>query len=339
MKVHMIARTVPRWIVAMCLAACSGPPVTDASDNDASREVSVTDSSLDGDVDDGSTQDAWTMDSASCTPSDAGSLQQGYYCDLAVIHVIERSSGPPIVIVQARLGSESVPCGAIDSVDVLFGQEVLARLGPNPSVTLGKQYAVIASGEAPASLVNQCGNEMTRLSMYGLLIRGRDANGPFEARCGRAEFGSRWPPGTSLACHRNVPKPPAGLGSLLVMQTGAMQTASFDLVLPHASGAPVATRIDSTVRIVSPERPSFEPDPLLSSRDTGPWVSFVSESHSDVFGPITQVSIRYMGSPVFDTSLCPPATAMSRPWFLVRVTGQGPSGPMTAEVLAHCLFN
>lgn len=329
-------RTLPGCVVAMFFAACNGPALTDASSNDASSETLATDSSFDGDDRDAASADSSTGDGATCMPSDAGTLQQNYYCDLAIIHVIEYSSGPPRVIVQARVGSESVPCGAIDGVDVLYGEKILAHLGPSPSVTLGDQYADIATGEAPASLVSQCANETTRLSMYGLVIRGRDTNGPFEARCGRAEFGSRWPPGTSLACHRNIPRPPVGLG-MHVMPAGGTEYAMLSLALPHASGMPVATRLDSTLRIVSPERPPFDPDPSLMSHDTGPWTSSVSESDSR-FGPITQGSLSYAGSPMFDTSLCPSASMpdLMRPWFLARVTGQGPSGPITAEALTTC---
>ncbi len=331
------------------LAACSGPTVdADAASNDATLDGVASDVAPRADGTDATSPqdvtatDTSTGDAAACVVSDAGALQTNYYCDLAIIHVLEHTGGQARVIVQARVGTGSDTCGAIDGVDVLRGSTLLAQLGPTAQASLGNQHADIATGDAPALLVSECTNDTTRLSAYGLVVRGRDSRGPFEARCGTADSGGRWPPGTSLACHRNLDRPPFGSSSIQVTTMSFGSSVSFPLTLPHAAGHPVATAVDGTVRVVSPQYAPFGSGAPLTTHDTTGWMGSVSEGDSGI-GPITQISLNQFGmTPAFDTTLCPPPSMPGPgvpppPWFLARVTGQGPAGPIQVEVLTSCV--
>ncbi|MEI8255712.1 MAG: hypothetical protein WCJ30_08580 [Deltaproteobacteria bacterium] len=342
-----------RWVAISLagLTACGGPEAgPDASSSDASVDITASDATDAPRTDgadalaptDGPTPDSGA-DAAACAVSDAGALQTNYYCDLAIIHVLEHTGGPARVVVQARVGTGSDTCGAIDGVDILRGSTLLAQLGPTAQASLGNEHADIASGDAPALLVGECSNETTRLSAYGLVVRGRDSHGPFEARCGTAESGSRWPPGTSLACHRNIDRPPFGPASIQVTTMSFGSSASMPVMLPHAAGQPAATAVDGTVRVVSPQYASFGPGAPLTSHDTAGWMGNVSEGITGL-GATTQISLNQFGTTaVFDTALCPPPTMPGPgmppppPWFVARVTGQGPAGPVQIEVLTSCV--
>ena len=101
----------------------------------------------------------------------------------------------------------------VDSVEIVRGATTLQRFDVGAAFTPGSMGAALGRAMALPALVSECANETTRLSAYGIIVRGRNEMGPFEARCGTAESGSRWPPGTHLACHRNVDRPPMTLAS------------------------------------------------------------------------------------------------------------------------------
>jgi hypothetical protein len=296
----------------------------------------------DGSVGDASAQDVPSADATHCTIADSGTLQTNYYCDLGIIHVLRHTTGSNRVVVQARVGTGMPTCGAIDSVDILRGSTMLAHLGASPLVTLGSQSADIASGDAPTALVSECANETTRLTAYGLVIRGRDERGPFEARCGTAESGGRWPPGTSLACHQNIERPPLGNASITQSNSTFGSSANLSINFPHRAGTPAATSIGGVIRVVSPQYAPFQGGTPLLSHDTSGWTGGTSESDT-VWGPTTQATVMYFGSmPAFDSTLCPPPSMPGPgsplpPWYLARVSGQGSEGAFSAEVLTSCV--
>lgn len=328
------------------LAACSDATSTTPSD-DASTDASATDASVDASTADVSTSDVPSADVAgdggACAARDAGTLQRNYYCDFGAIHVLQHEGAAAEVQVEARVGTGG-GCGVVDSIEVVRGATTLQRFDVGAAFTPGSMGAALGRAMALPALVSECSNETTRLSAYGIIVRGRNEMGPFEARCGAAESGSRWPPGTHLACHRNVDRPPMTLAStqITVMPVGPTSAAMLYVAVPHAEGRPALTTVSGTLRVVSPQYAAFSSGPPLMSLDSMGWTGNAGESSTP--SPVTQVQMFASGMNPLPAALCPPpmnpmpgVTPMPPPYFLARITGTGPSGAVTIEALASCV--
>ena len=334
--------------LAACSDATSTTPAEDASTDVSASDVSASDvSASDTPTSDAPTRDVPPADVAgdggACAASDAGTLQRNYYCDFGAIHVLQHDGAAAEVQVEARVGTGG-GCGVVDSVEIVRGATTLQRFDVGAAFTPGSMGAALGRAMALPALVSECANETTRLSAYGIIVRGRNEMGPFEARCGTAESGSRWPPGTHLACHRNVDRPPMTLAStqITVMPVGPTTSAMLSVMVPHAEGRPALTTVSGTLRVVSPQYAAFSSGAPLMSLDSTGWTGNAGESSTP--SPVTQVQMFATGMNPLPSALCPPpmnpmpgVTPMLPPYFLARITGMGPSGAVTIEALASCV--
>lgn len=343
------------WLLplALALGACAGNPgsgdaATDAPTAEAGGDgASSSDSASgpEGGSDGGSGSDGGGGDAA-CNPSSTGALQRNYYCDLASIHVLQFDDASPRVQVAARLGTGapgSPSCGVVDGIDVFQGSTMVQSIATSRAFVPGNTGSLLADEAAASALPNLCAEERTRLTGYGLVLRGRDGNGPFEARCGTAASGSRWPPGTFLACHRNLEQAPVGVqqGNFSVMRFGTHSAVMGYFTLSHAAGRPALATVQSALRVVSPtDMPLSSTMPLVGGDTTG-WMASVSETGGSA-GAVTQVQFNALDANPLGSALCPPPATppnppASMPFFLARIQGTSARGNVTLEALANCM--
>ncbi len=351
-------------LTASILVACApSAPAPDAA-ADSAVESSIQDSSIadgsaldasiDAAVEDATAPDAQsspdvtsptdaTNTDASCSPPDGGALQRNYYCDTSSVHVLANAGAATLVMATARLGSSaSMGCGVVDSVEVVRGATMLQRVDGAQVFSVGANNSLVVSATAAPALEAACADTTGRLSAYGMIIRGRDQRGPFEARCGAAESGGRWPPGLHLACHSNLERPPLSSpgANFTVMNLGATSSTTGFVSIPHSVGAPALTMVAVTIEVLSPQRAPFSAGPPLSGGVTMGWMNRASET--TVGGqPSTQLSLNALGPAPFASELCPPPAmpgpgSMQPPYFLAKISGLSARGAVTTEVLSSC---
>jgi hypothetical protein len=230
----------------------------------------------------------------------------------------------------------------IDSVELVRNGMSLQRWDERREFLAGSTNTLVGVTAAVPAVESACADTATRLSAYGIIVRGKDTRGPFEARCGSAESGGRWPPGAHLACHRNVELPAvtATATSFMVMNLGPTTATSGSISLPHAPGTPAFAMVDTTVEVVSPTRAPFGGGgggPLMGAVTRG-WMNLVSESMGSGRS-ITNVSLNALGA-AFAAELCADPSMIgpgfAPPYFIVRIAGRNARGAASTETLATC---
>lgn len=342
-------------IVCASIACAPANPTPDSA-VDASSSDRIEDGSSPEDAQDGA-QDVTPIDAAAdaavadaaiatdgaCSPSDAGALQSNYYCDTASVHVLSMVGAPTRVMAFARLGTGgSTECGVVDSVEILRGSTVLQRVDAQQIFSVGATSSLVASATAEAMVEGTCTDRTGRLNAYGMIIRGRNARGPFEARCGTAESGGRWPPALHVACHRNLEQPPRAFPPAMftVMSVGPGTATSAYASIPHEAGSPALTAIDGTIEVLSPQRSPLSPGAPLMGATTSGWMNLVSESSMSGTS-WTQLTLNSFGTAPLPSELCP-APGMPGPgfvpppYFLAKLTGRNARGAVSTEVLSSC---
>jgi hypothetical protein len=351
----------PLSLFAVALMACSTP--VSPGDDAASDSAPLGDASMASDVvvvgqdaaspdaeqpadassSDGAVTDARAEDAAMCVVDTTSPLQRNYYCDTAAIHVLARDGAPTQVRVTARLGTGigTRLCGVIDSVELVRSGTSLQRWDETREFLAGSTNTLVGATTAVAAVESACSDTTTRLSAYGFIVRGKDSRGPFEARCGSAESGGRWPPGVHLACHRNVELPAitATATSFMVMNVGPTTATNGALSLPHSPAMPAFAMVDTTVEVVSPTRAPFGGGGPLMGAVTRNWMNLVSESMGSGQA-ITQISLNAVGA-TFAAELCPVPSMpgpgfVPPPYFIARITGRNARGAASTETLATC---
>ena len=149
-----------------------------------------------------------------CEPTAGNEVFSGY-CDDVRVALIE-GAGQPRVQVAARMNAGAIGCAIVDSV-ILGDDENNAIQTLTTAIELddsGVQVHV-ADAVANSELVTSCAvppgdNGAGRVEAFGFIARGRVDGGTFEARCGRADSGSSWPPDVVLTCHDNIENQPRG---------------------------------------------------------------------------------------------------------------------------------
>lgn len=294
-------------------------------------------------VADAAVADAASATDGACSPSDAGALQSNYYCDTASVHVLSMTGAPARVMAFARLGTGgSTECGVVDSVEILRGNTMLQRVEAQQMFSVGATSSLVASATAEAMVEATCTDRTGRLNAYGMIIRGRNARGPFEARCGTAESGGRWPPALHVACHQNLELPPRAFPPAMftVMSVGPGTATSAYASIPHAAGSPALTVIDGTIEVLSPQRAPLSAGAPLMGATTSGWMNLVSESSTSGTA-WTQLTLNSFGTAPFSSELCPvpgmPGPGfVPPPYFLAKLTGRNARGAASTEVLSSC---
>lgn len=346
-------RTPAYWPLFALLACCSPPATTledaaaDRGSEDSAQDVMAADDSAAQDAFEeamtDASSDASTPSDAACAAPEAGALQANYYCDTASVHVLALTGSATRVMAFARLGTGgSTECGVVDSVEITRGSTMLQRVSASQAFTVGATSSLVLSATAEPALEAACADRTGRLSAYGMIIRGRDQRGPFEARCGAAESGGRWPPGLHLACHQNLEQPPTAFPPAMftVSAVGPSMATSAYASVPHGPAAPALTMIDATIEVLSPQRSPLSGGAPLMGAVTHGWMNRVSESTQGSL-QYTQLSLNAFGMAPFSSELCP-ALAMPGPgftpppYFLAKLTGQSARGATSLEVLASC---
>lgn len=321
------------------LAACSANTSNTGSPSDAAP--SDVDSSYDGNLPtDGSAVTDAATDAPSdgaCAVSQAGTSTTAY-CDGMQIAVLRDYGGGPRVRLSARLMVGDGGCATVQLAEIRRGNTVVQRIVPvtSPVRPLGSSQTWVEWAAEPA-LVAACADDAPRFEAFGVYLTGHASSGPFTAQCALRPGEGRYPPMTTLTCHRGLAEPPL-LANASVMVNSFMgmslTLSQASLFFPRGIG-PTITDANATVRLI-PAQPLFATMPLVA-RDTTGWMTSVSQGSSPGLGDTTQILLSQQGDP-FGTDYCPPPVAMPGPMtpgapvFLMRVSGHTREGEFTSEV-------
>jgi len=166
---------------------------------------------------------------------------------------------------------------------------------------------------------------------FGVIARGEMDGGTFEAKCGKAELGSAWPPRVMLTCHEGLETPPSG-SYANVAENGALVSATFSTQFHEP---PTVESIEGDIRIL----PASWMGPSVDAFDTTGWSVSMSPNQPNVVG----ASFEVLDDP-FGPELCPVPIDNPMPGdepppiLLARVKGQTDGGPFSSEVfLRACM--
>jgi hypothetical protein len=149
--------------------------------------------------------------------------------------------------------------------------------------------------------------------------------GTFEARCGKTDFGSSWPPDVVLTCHQGIAAPPRTWATAQVT-VGQATAASMYATFP---APPTITSVSSEVHIL----PSSWTGPPLVPFDTTGWDATPQVQQDGT----VYVDFWQLADP-FGEEICPLVEEMPDPLdepppvFLARVSGDTDAGPFVSEI-------
>jgi hypothetical protein len=276
-----------------------------------------------------------------CTPT-PGTAMVMTGCDSFELAVMTHTDASPELRLTGRLfaSGSTMGCASVDSVDVLsggIGSSVLATLTGEPSVVLDSTERLLARGTPVAALTDLCATDdpARRFDSLGFVVRGRVDGGTFEAHCGLAEGGGRWPPAVRVTCHQNVEVPPYGGNSLVMVSSfmGMQYTSTMLYAAANHGPGGALTSVDSTIHVI-PRRSIFDTGMPLAPMDTTGWMGTANESGS--MPSYTQLQAFADHDPL-GADLCPVPTMpgpgyVPPPVYLARLTGMGGHGAYSTEV-------
>lgn len=335
------------WIFFVgALAACSANASNTEAPRDASGDVAADDAVTTDDgnepTDGVATTDAGIGDvpgdgATACRLSYEGASMNAY-CDGMQIAVLQDYGGGPRVRLSALLMVGDGGCASVEQAEIRRGTAVVQRIVPvaAPVRPLGASEAWVEWAAEPM-LVAACADDAPRFEAFGVYLTGHSSSGPFTAQCALRPGEGRYPPMTTLTCHRGLAAPPV-LASASVMVNSFMGMSftltQASLFFPRGVG-PTITDANATVRLI-PAQQVFATMPLVA-RDTTGWMTNVSQGSSPGLGDTTQILLSQQGDP-FGVDYCPPPVTMPGPMtpgspvFLMRVSGHTAEGAFTSEV-------
>lgn len=279
---------------------------------------------------------------AACALAPMGAMHT-VSCAAAAIHVLKFSAQPSRFLARARLGlGVDSACAQINEVSIVRRQTELQRASGPREVALHRDDALVAEGSASATLEQACDDESERLVAYGMILRGVDAMGPFEARCGAAESGGGYPPSAYLACHFDVDAPVVG-GNFTLTNLGATTSVVANMSVEHAEGQRVFLSVNRAVRMVSPQTPPRWRYPMLASADTTGWINVTVMESMRNGRFYTDIAYEGVGPPgPFAQGVCADRASGELPaYFLARIAGPTDHNviPATSELFTYCVVN
>lgn len=207
-----------------------------------------------------------------------------------------------------------------------------------------KQGGEIARAAPAKEIVETCLSDQgaDRFEPYGVIVKGRMDGGTFEARCSRAESGSRWPPALVQTCHQNLDSLPLYSFAQVVeieFQGVKYTSTNLSVSVPHQPGGEWLS-VDDTVKVM-PYAGSFFSSTTLDPFLTEGWTGVASDNPwAPSLG--SQISLTADGAK-FDATLCPlPSTeapgpgAVAPPLIMARISGTTGRGPGYTEFLIEC---
>ncbi|MCC6665506.1 MAG: hypothetical protein IT375_17265 [Polyangiaceae bacterium] len=279
-----------------------------------------------------------TGGSASCTPT-GGSGTLKVSCDDVNLAVLALPGKPTAVRVTGRLVAANGTCLLPESIDLVRpDKSVLQTLSGTGKAQKSWDTSLWGSGDAHSEMVARCKDELDRIEPYGIIVKGKADGGSFEAKCGTGvESGSSWPPRVMLTCHSGLADPPA-FGNAMVQPMGPFVSTQLMGQLPHPPG-PGITSVASDIRIV-PFQSSFGGGTPIPPFNTSGWQPSLSETTIPVTGQVSTNLNAFTDKDVLGAA-CPlpsPVDAMPPappPIFFARLTGQGPAGAFTGELVVR----
>lgn len=275
-----------------------------------------------------------------CSPT-SGPATGGAYCDLLELAILRNGDTAEARVTGRLMPDGATGCAVVDEVEVLEdGGASMGTLAGAGAFSTDTYRPLLARGPALAPMLTRCGTDEGRFEGYGLVIRGRVDGGTFEARCGRAEGGSRWPPALRMTCHENLDTPPSWSGAMISSFMG-MENTQASIEVPHGPGAAI-TSITGEMRVIPYSSP-FAPGPMAPAPFSIPdLVGNVSEASSPTLGTYSFVHL-LASRDVFGATLCPTPPAMPGPGtpvppvFLLRFGGNSERGAFSTEVyMEYC---
>jgi hypothetical protein len=274
----------------------------------------------------GSTHGGSGAGGGGCLPAPGDSHYQAS-CDEVELAVMGGAGSVAALRVAGRIsgGAADEACFRVAEIDLLRGDGTVAQ-------TLDGQASLLASargfwGAAPSEpeVASACDGDEGRVEPYGIVVRGTTDGGTFEARCGKADSGSSWPPDVLRTCHQGLETPPPYSTTAQVMVTGAYASASMYTAF---DAPPTVVEVDGDVRIL----PASWMGPPLTPFDTSGW----DATPQAQFQGGVQVSFSMADDP-FGEEICPvpadmPGPDSALPIFVARVAGQTEIGPFVSEV-------
>ncbi|MCC6898346.1 MAG: hypothetical protein IT377_05190 [Polyangiaceae bacterium] len=275
---------------------------------------------------------------ASCTPT-GGSGTVKVSCDDVSLAVLEMAGKPASLRVAGRLVAANGTCLLPESVELVRPDKSTAhKLTAIGKALKAWDSVAWASGDATSEISGRCKDELDRIEPYGIIVKGKADGGTFEAKCGTGvEGGSSWPPRVMLTCHSGLTDPPA-FGNAMVQPMGPIVSTQLMGQLPHPAG-PGVTSVASDIRIV-PFQSSFGGGAPVPPFSTSGWKTSVSETTIPATGQISTSLNAFSDKDVLGAA-CPlpsPMDAMPPtppPIFFARLSGQGPSGAFTGELVVR----
>ncbi len=302
---------------------------------DASDEAPSVDASADR-------ADVAPATEAACALASSGAMRS-LPCARASIHVLRHTDARTRFVATARLGSGVNPaCARVDSVSLVHRAEVLQQVFAQRTVALNRDEQLVADGVAEAALERACADVSERLVAYGMIVRGVDSDGPFEARCGAAEGGGAYPPTSQLACHQDMDAPPSVSWSPNFREVFLSATTSVTatLAVEHPDGMPAFTQVNRSIEMVSPQAPPRWMFAPLTTMSTGRWLNVSLRERQIDARWFSTVSFEGVGPPSpFAQGVCADsAMGQLAPYFLAKISGRNDRGVtvVSAEILSAC---
>ncbi|MBK8996460.1 MAG: hypothetical protein IPM35_12025 [Myxococcales bacterium] len=284
----------------------------------------------------GSGGNAGSGGTASCTPS-GGNATLDVYCDGVTLAVLETSGKPAGLRVAGRLVASDGTCLKPESVELVRPDKSVAqKLTASGDALTSWNNVHWASADAAAEISARCKDELDRIEPYGIIVKGLSDGGKFEAKCGTGvEMGSSWPPRVMLTCHSGLTRPPA-FGNAMVQPMGPITSTTLYGQFPHEPG-PGVTSVDPSIRIVPFASPFGGGTPVAPFDTTG-WTVNLSESNIPVTAELS-TSLNAFSDKDLLGDACPLPAPMDAalptppPFFFARLTGQGPLGAFSGELV------
>jgi hypothetical protein len=275
---------------------------------------------------------AGSAGASACEPAPGDQQIEGG-CDMVDVAVIDRPGETTRLQLRARIIATD-GCALLDQVILGTEQSPLVTIDAG-GVEVKSPYDKLLDVDADPALQQLCGDETQRYEPFGFVAKGRMDGGTFIARCGKAGFGSGYPPHVLLTCHSGIAEQPRG-GSALIEAFGATLSTQLYGAFPHPPDDWMLVSASTSIRIIPGPPIAFSSTPPISPFDTTGWTAFANET---LVGGL-QSQLQFFGDgDKLGTDLCPaydpndPLPDPS-PVFLMRVSGQTNRGPFTSEISA-----
>ena len=261
-----------------------------------------------------------------CEPTPGDSHYQAN-CDEVELAVMATSGSEAALRVSGRIhgGATAEACFKVAEIDLLRGDDTVAQSLDGAASLPGSERGLWATAPVASEISSACDGDEGRVEPYGVVVRGTTDGGTFEARCGKADSGSSWPPDVLLTCHQGLETPPPYWTTAQVMVTGSFASANM---YTGFDAPPTVVSVGGDVRIL----PASWMGPPLAPFDTSGWdASPQPQPQGGV-----QVSFLMSDDP-FGEEVCPVPMDIGPdyvppPIFLARVAGQTDVGPFSSEV-------